>query len=191
MTISRVQAAAALDEIDRTELRTRVSSSYANASPYLILWGVVWIAGYGGCAVVAPEHWGLVWLPLVLIGSLGSAWLQSRAAGQQRRHGLSGAGGSWRTAVLSLAVMAFIGSVYYVFRPVGTGPYLVFPALIVGLIYSVVGTIARMPRFVWIGAAIFVATMAGYILVPAWTAVWIAVVAGGGLVLGGLWMRKI
>lgn len=188
MAISPGQAAAALEDIAATEQRTRAAGGYANASPYLILWGIVWILGYGGCAVATPDRWGLVWLPLVLVGGIGSAVLGSRAAGKGKR-GQTGSFG--RSMVMAAAIGLFIAAVYYVFRPAGRLPYLVFPALIVGLVYTLAGTIARLPRFAAIGAAIFVLTMAGYIFRPEWTAAWIAAVAGGGLVLGGLWLRRV
>ncbi|MBV8686348.1 MAG: hypothetical protein JOZ90_05160 [Alphaproteobacteria bacterium] len=187
MAISPTQAAAALDEIEATEQRTRAAGGYAIASPYLILWGVLWTIGYAGCAFAPPARWGLVWLPLVLIGAGGSAWLGGRAPKGRRGEG----GALARSMAMAAAIGAFIGAVYYVFRPAGTLPYLVFPALIVGLVYTLAGTVARLPRFAWIGVAIFVLTMAGYVALPDWMALWTAAVAGGGLVLGGLWLRRV
>ena len=52
MTLSRQQAAAALQDIEQTEQRTYRARGYAIASPYLILWGLIWVAGYGACAVL-------------------------------------------------------------------------------------------------------------------------------------------
>jgi hypothetical protein len=185
MSISPGQAAAALEDIERTERRTRTARGYAAASPYLILWGLVWIVGYGGCAVLPREQWGLVWLPLILVGTLGSIWLGSRARGQSQPDSLGRAG------MMSLCIGIFVGAVYYVFRPVEAEPYLIFPTLIAGLVYSLAGILSRMHRFVWIAAGMFVLTMAGYVAAPQWTAIWAAAAGGGGLVLGGLWLRKV
>jgi hypothetical protein len=187
MSLSPDQAAAALHDIDCTERRTQVATGYAIASPYLILWGLVWIAGYGACAVVAPERWGLVWLPLVVIGGIGSGWIGSRGRGR----GSARPGAFSQSLLLSAAVFLFIASVYYVFRPASTLPYLVFPSLIAGLVYTLAGALARMARFVWIGAGIFLVTMAGFIAAPQYMAIWVAIAGGGGLLLGGLWLRKV
>lgn len=185
MSVSPGQAAAALDDIDRTERRTRNAKGYAIASPHLILWGLVWMAGYSACAMLAPERWGFAWLPLVIIGSLGSSWLGSRAKRS------AGRGGQWgRSVLMGASIFVFIACTYYVLQPRSPLAYLVFPALITGLAYSLSGAAAGMMRFVWIGGAIVAATMAGYVLVPQWTAVVVAVAAGGGLVLGGLWLRQ-
>jgi hypothetical protein len=188
MAISPGQAAAALEDIAQTEQRTRVAGGYAVASPYLILWGLVWTAGYVGCALLPSEQWGLVWLPGVLVGAVGSGMFGQRT----RRTGRGTQGGSFgQAAVMAVTIALFFGSVFYVFRPSDLLPYLVFPALVVGLVYTLAGTLAHLPRFAAIGAAIFVATMAGYFAAPQFMAWWIALVAGGGLILGGLWLRKI
>jgi hypothetical protein len=185
MTISPMQAAAAIEEIERTEQRTRLARSYGTASAYLILWGLIWIAGYGACAVVPREQWGLVWLPLIVVGAGASAWFGSRGKGDSA----SGSGG--RAALMAVSIMIFMGATYFVFRPAEPEPYLLFPTFITGLVYCLAGAVARMPRFVWIGAGIFVVTLAGYVAAPQWTAIWVAIAGGGGLVLGGLWLRKV
>jgi hypothetical protein len=186
MAISPGQAAAALEDIAQTERRTRVAGGYAIASPYLILWGLVWVAGYAGCALLPSEQWGLVWLPGVLVGAVGSGIF-----GRRTKRGMHGGGSFGQAAVMAAAIGVFFGSVFYVFRSSDPLPYLVFPALVVGLIYTLAGTLAHLPRFAAIGAAIFVATMVGYVAAPQFMAWWIALVAGGGLILGGLWLRKI
>jgi len=188
MTISPTQAAAAIEDIERTEQRTRLARGYGEASPHLILWGVIWMAGYGACAVLPREQWGLAWLPLVLVGAIGSGWIGSRGA--RGRTG-SGSGSYARSLLMGLSIFVFIAATYFVFRPVDAAPYLIFPTFITGLVYSLCGIVARMARFVWIGAAIFVLTLAGYVAAPQWTAIWVALAGGGGLVLGGLWLRKI
>src|SRR4051794_2750259 len=98
MPISPGQAAAALEEVEQTERRTRLSGGYAAASPHLILWGLIWIAGYGGCAVTPPERWGLVWLPLAAAGIAGSSYFSRR---RPARAG-GGAGEGGRSALMGL-----------------------------------------------------------------------------------------
>ena len=187
MTISPGQAAAALQEVERTERRTRLSGGYAAASPHLILWGIVWAIGYGACAVVPPQDWGLVWLPLVAIGAIGSGWLGSRA---KAAHG-AGSGGVTQSLMMALVVFVFFIAADILFRPRDPLVFLVFPSLVTGLVYALIGLVARLPRFAWIGAGILVLPMAGYLATPAWTALWIALAGGGGLILGGLWLKKV
>jgi len=191
MSISPTQAAAAIEEIERTERRTRLARGYGEASPYLILWGTIWIAGYGACAVLPREQWGIAWLPLVLLGAVGSGWIGSRGARAMGGRSEPGSGAFGRSLLMALSIFVFIAATYFVFRPVEAAPYLIFPTFITGLVYCLCGLLARMARFVWIGAAIFALTLIGYISAPQWTAIWAALAGGGGLVLGGLWLRKV
>lgn len=188
--ITRNEAVESLRDVERVSRRTHVASAYAVASPHLILWGLVWVAGYTGTGLTAPASWGWVWLPCIGAGSIGSAILGRRAA----RSGAAKPGGSAnpnaRSLLMALIIMLFMGSVYLVFKPSSMLPYLVFPALIIALTYALVGTFG-LPRFTWIGAGIFVMVMLGYLLAPGLMSFWLAAAGGGGLILGGLWMRTI
>jgi len=186
--ITENEAAESLRDVERVSRRTHVASAYALASPHLILWGLVWVAGYTGTGLTAPEQWGWVWLPGIVAGSIGSAMLGRRAA----RSGVAKAGGSTaaRSLLMALIIMLFMGSVYLVFKPTSPLPYLVFPALIMAVTYALVGTFG-LPRFTWIGAGVFAAVMLGYLLAPALMPFWLAAAGGGGLILGGVWMRTI
>jgi hypothetical protein len=188
--ITENEAAESLRDVERVSRRTHVAGAYSVASPHLILWGLVWVAGYTGTGLTAPEQWGWVWLPCIVAGSIGSAMLGRRAA----RSGAAKSGGSanpnFRSLLMALIIMLFMGSVYLVFKPTSMLPYLVFPAQIMALTYALVGTFG-LPRFTWIGAGVFVTVMLGYLLAPALMSFWLAAAGGGGLILGGLWMRKI
>ena len=191
--ISRAEAAGALRDIEASEARALEARGYSHASPQLILWGVVWIAGYTLCGLTPPEQWGWVWLPVDIAGILGSLIIGSRMSARNLRGGTGSAPQTWRffwpTMFVMLSSAAFLGAVFYVFAPAAPEPYLVFPAILVGLLYVVLGA-WRMRRMAWIGAAIFVLAMLGFVFLKPILAFWIAGVGGGGLVLGGLWLRK-
>jgi hypothetical protein len=192
MSISSTEAAEALRDIAQTDRRTRVSGAYHVASPHLILWGLIWAAGYTGSGLTPPEKWGLVWLPLILVGVVGAIALGMRA-GAGRATGSSTAAGFsvGKSVTLALAIGLFMGSVYFVFQPATPLPYLVFPALITALIYVLLGALLGLPRYVAIGAIMFLVTMIGFIYAKPYLPFWIAIAGGGGLVLGGLWMRRV
>jgi hypothetical protein len=57
------------------------------------------------------------------------------------------------------------------------------------LIYTVVGLWFGL-AFVVIGVGVTVLTLIGYFFIGAWFEPWMALVNGGGLILGGLWMRR-
>ena len=135
MVISSTEAAEALRDIARTDRRTRVSGAYHVASPHLILWGLIWAAGYTGCGLTPAEQMG----PGVAAADRDRYRRRGRPrhAGRRRKQGRSSAAGrasqSASRSILALAIGLFIGSVYFVFQPVSPLPYLVFPALITAL----------------------------------------------------------
>lgn len=196
MVISSTEAAEALRDVAQTDRRTRVSGTYHFASPYLILWGVVWAIGYVASGLALPEQWGLVWLPLDVVGIVGSIVIAMRGRAGQGAVDSSPAAGASRSMAgkaitMALAICLFIGSVDFVFQPATPLPYLVFPALIAGLIYGLVGVLLDLPRCLAVGAIMFVVTMAGFVFDKPDLPFWIAASGGGGLILGGLWMRRV
>lgn len=183
MAISRTEAASALTDIEQTTGRSRVLKGYQIAGPIVMVWGVVWILGYAAMGLSPAERWGAVWLVLDVIGVAATVWLSRRGRGAAR------VGQGWRIAVGVLAVMAFYVATFALFQPTSVAVGMAYPGLVTGLVYAGVG-IVFMPRFLWIGAAVFVASLIGYFLLQPWLAFWMAAVGGGGLLLGGLWLRR-
>ena len=192
MVISSTEAAEALRDIAQTDRRTRVSGAYHVASPHLILWGLIWAAGYTLSGLTPPEQWGWVWLPLVAVGVAGAIALGRRAGAARKAEAAGGMGFAvGQSMLLALAIALFIGSVYVIFQPATALPYLVFPALITALIYVLLGALLRLPRYTAVGAIMFLVTMVGFFYAKPYLPFWIAAAGGGGLILGGLWMRKV
>jgi hypothetical protein len=188
MAITQAEAASALRDVEAATDRTVTMRAYSFASPHLVLWGLVWIAGYGLMGALPLEQWGMAWALLNGVGAGGSALLGYRSRVAARHAGLR-APGVCAMLVAIFFVCLFIVAVYVVFAPTRPEPYLVFPALVLGLVYVVAG-VWKMRRMAVIGAAVFILALAGYALLQPWLAYWLAAVGGGGLVLGGLWLRK-
>jgi hypothetical protein len=183
MGISRTEAASALTDIESTTGRSRVLKGYRIAGPILMVWGVVWILGYSAMGLLPPEQWSLPWLVLDVAGIVATVLMSRRGQGAAK------VGTGWRIGASALAIMAFMTATYLVFKPTSVDPAIVYPGLMTGLVYAGVG-IAFAPRFLWIGAAVFVASLVGFFFVHPWLAFWMAAVGGGGLIVGGLWLRR-
>lgn len=185
MGISRTEAASALTDIESTAGRSRLLKGYHTAGPIFMVWGVIWALGYSAMGLLPPEQWGLIWLPLDVIGVVASILLG--------RRGKSGAGAktgqAWKMWATVLAIAAFMAATYAVFRPTSTDAFIVFPGMIAGLVYAGFG-IAAAPRYLWIGAAVFIASLVGFFLFQPYLAFWMAAAGGGGLFVSGLWLRR-
>lgn len=190
MNISQAEAASALRDVDAATARMIEMRAYGYASPHLILWGLIWIVGYALMGALPQKDWGWIWLPLDLVGVVGSVTIGQRSGRMKAAAGSTTGPGLGTMMAVMLFVVLFIFAVYAVFAPTTPEPYLVFPAMVFGLVYVAAGA-WKMPRLAWVGAAVFALSVAGFLLLKPYLAYWIAAVGGGGLVLGGLWLRKI
>lgn len=184
MGMTRNEAAAALSDIERTTERGQVLRGYRVAGPILMLLGLIWAAGYVAMGFLPVERWGLTWIVLDVIGITGSLVL-SRSAGRGGATAMN-----WRMMVGSLAILVFFFSTFALFQASRVEPYLAFPGLVTGLIYVGMG-LWKMPRYLWIGVTLMIATMVGYVFFQPWLTFWMAGFGGGGLFLAGLWLRKL
>lgn len=185
MTISRDEALAALQQLERTEARAFDARVYRGAGGQLIVWGVVWVVGYT-LSGLRMDQAGLIWPPLVVLGFI-AGFLVARRAGAGRFTGLRLSG--WRWAAQALATVLFMAGTYVVFPITSPVQPLAFPALMIAFMYALVGS-ARLTRMLWIGTALFGLTLIGVVFLKPFLAFWLAAVGGGGLIAGGLWLRR-
>jgi hypothetical protein len=188
MAITGVEAASALADIERMQRRTTVAAGYNLASPHLVVWGLVWLLGYAACGMLPLTRWGYAWLPLIVLGIAASVWFgvrtSARASGTVHKRAFE------RSILATIAITVFLSCVGFVVGPIPPDSVIVIPALVLGLVYTLAG-LATLPRYAWIGAIIFITTMAGYWLARPLLPFWIAGFGGGGLIVGGLWLRKV
>lgn len=185
MTISKTDAEAALQDIARTTGRSHTHRGYRIAGPILILWGVIWLAGYGAMGVLPPAQWGWLWLVLDGIGIPATIVLAALGRRGSGARGLD----AWRPFLWGAAIATLVGATYAVMRPTDLNAFLAYPGIVTGFAYVVFG-LMHMPRKTAIGAAMFVATLVGFFFFPGILTWWMAAVGGIGLILGGLWMRS-
>jgi hypothetical protein len=183
MVISKSEAASALTDIESTAGRSRLLKGYHVAGPILMVWGVIWVLGYSGMGFLPPERWGPVWLVLDVVGVVTTILLSRTGRGEART------GQGWKIVAGVLAIVAFFAATFTLFRPTSIDAAIAYPGVVTGLVYAGLG-IAAWPRYLWIGAAVFAASLVGYFFFQPWLAYWMAVVGGGGLIVAGLWLRR-
>lgn len=183
MGISKSEAASALTDIESAARRSGLLKGYHVAGPILMVWGVIWALGYSGMGLLPSEQWGLIWLVLDVVG-IATTILLSR----------SGKGGAktsqgWKITAGVLAILAFYAATFALFQPTSVDAAIAYPGVVTGLVYAGIG-IAYAPRYLWIGATVFAASLVGYFFFQPWLAFWMAAVGGGALIVAGLWLRR-
>ncbi|MBC7583270.1 hypothetical protein FNL55_21660 [Tardiphaga sp. vice352] len=183
MSIDRREAAAALHDIDDIVQRVKRSRSYQLASLMLMLWGPLIALGY----VVSwswPRYAGYGWVLIDLIGVAGSLAISARNRARSGQRGFDGRVLAALAMFFGFGLLWSIGIVQLTPRQLGA-----FWPIYFMLVYSVAG-LWLGAAFVAIGLGIIALTLVGYVLTGPWFELWMAVVNGGGLLLGGIWMRR-
>jgi hypothetical protein len=183
-SIDPKDAAQALNDIEQIVQRVRQSRTYDIASLMMILWGILVFAG--NIANYAwPRYGGYIWIGINAAGAVGSI-----AVSAFRFPGTAGRGFDFRMAMAFLLFFAFgllCSTVLGHFGPREMGAF--WPIYFM-LIYCIAG-LWFGPAFIAIGLGITALTLIGYFFVTGFAfLLWMAAVNGGGLILGGLWMRR-
>jgi hypothetical protein len=182
-SIDPKQAALALSDIDAIVHRVRQSRIYDIASLMLILWGALVFSG-NVASYLWPPKAGYIWIAVNVVGVAGSF-----AVGAFTRRRMSVPSFDSRMAAAFALFFAFgilwsVGLAHFTPRQLG-----VFWATYFMMIYTI-GGLWVGPAFVAIGLGVTALTMIGYFFAGEMFDLWMACVNGGGLILGGLWMRR-
>ncbi|MES2195580.1 MAG: hypothetical protein V4517_14275 [Pseudomonadota bacterium] len=183
MTIESREAAAALSDIEDVVRRVRQSRIYNFASLMLMMWGALVFAGYLG-SFLLPRQAGYIWIAANVTGVAGSFAV---SASGYRKTGVRTFDVRMLIALLLYFAFGFLcTSVLGQFTPRQMGAF--WPIYFM-LLYIIAG-LWFGHAFVAIGLGISVLAMVGYYFTGNWFELWMAFVDGGGLMLGGLWMRR-
>jgi hypothetical protein len=183
MPVTPADAEHTLRDISSTARASAAFYGYRVASPHLILWGIIWVIGYGA-SFFYPQA-TMTWPLLTVIGVAGSCYFgwQARRAGRSRP--------GWRYGATGLAVFLFIAALFAVMPPRTDAQVSAFYPILVALFYCLVGIWTDGRRMIVAGTAIAVLTLGGYFYLAQIFTLWMAIVGGGALILGGIWLRRV
>ena len=181
-SIDPKEAASALSDIDSIVHRVRQSQIYNLASLMLIMWGVLVFAG-NIASFAWPRSAGYVWIAVNVAGIAGSFAI---SAFSYQRTGIRTFDVRTLAAFLLFLIFGIFCSGFGHFTPRQMGTF--WPIYFM-LVYTIAGLWAG-EAFVAIGLSIIALTLIGYFYIGNAFDLWMAFVNGGGLILGGLWMRR-
>jgi hypothetical protein len=182
MTLSPADASAALQDVAAAEAHSATLRGYQSSAPHLIIWGVVWAVAYT-VSDLAPAWSNVTWLAIVPIGIAGD--IVAARADRQNDDGKGAIVGA-----LFAIIAIFVGSTFAIMAPHDPRQIGAFIPLVVAAAYAIFGVFDG-PRLLILGGALAALTLFGFFFLSAHFSLWMAAVGGGGLILGGLWLRRV
>jgi hypothetical protein len=186
MSIDPESAVLSLSEVARVEKRTRDAFYYAGSSVYLILWGVL-TAGGDVAMQLWPHHAGLIW---DCIHAFGLALCFAIALIQR-------SAGRHNEAALRILCALVVLTLYRALWEHGLGLGGLDPrqqCAIVSSFYMMGFVLAGIwvgRFFMLCGLVVTALILAGYLWAGPYYNLFLACAVGGGMVLCGLWVRRI
>jgi len=180
---TQAEALKELQTIRQMMQMTRRTVQRAGIGQFMVLWGGVWLLGFGGQQFLSPAAAGWAWMVLDLLGGLGSVVLGIRLGRSVR----SRAG--WRVGLWWLALLAYGVLLIWILRPSGDNTATLVITLFAALGYVLTG-IMLSGSIAWLGILLTFLALFGYYFLPAYFSLWMAVVGGGALIGSGLWVMR-
>ncbi len=181
MALSQQDALAALKDIEHAQGRATQARGYADASPHLIIWGLVTLVCYGLADVLPPAQAGLTWTGGSLLGVVASFYAGIRTGKTN---------GSWRALGSFLTIAGFVLATGIILPPASQDAGSAFISLVVAMFYLLMG-IWRGARILATGLLLAALTLGGYLTIHQHFQLYMGVVTGGALILAGLWLRRV
>ena len=180
------EARDALELIQETTRQMRRIVAQGGAPYYLILWGAIWTMGFGTSYFLGPgsKTAGIVWVALSTIGilaSFGIGWkLGQRVRSPQGQ----------RIGLLWLFWL-FYGILIVTFaKPLSADQMSLLICLLVMMAYVTTGLFYRSRFLIGLGLAITALVVGGYLLVPGFFDLWMAILGGGSLMAAGVYILR-
>ena len=176
------EAASALSDISEIACRVRQSTIYHLASLLLMMWGALTFAGYL-VTWLSPRNGFYAWPAVYVVGIAGSIAI---SVSNRRQSGIRTFDFRMLAAFLLFVAFGLFCCWLGHFGPRQLGTF--WPIYFM-LVYTIAGLWVGQ-AFVAIGLGIIALTLVGYFFIGNAFDLWMAFVNGGGLILGGLWMRR-
>ncbi|MGY2050105.1 hypothetical protein [Methylobacterium sp. JK268] len=181
----RDDARLALAAAEDGERRLTDALIYGRVSPYLILWGLAWMAGFISTFLL-PDRIGTIWPTVTALGWAATSLLVlvQRRAGRERRFGLGARYGL--SAVLMSAYAALWAFMLLSGHPNAPG---IYAGTVTGFAYLVAG-LWRGPLLAALGAGVTLLFLAGVVVPPSEFPLYAGLLGGGGLITAGLLLAR-
>ena len=195
MVINKDEATEALSTISAANNRANSMQLNKHMSPHLILWGVIWLVA-NSITELQPVWANTAWLLLTIGGAAISMWLGMRSYQVDTRAAVTGVQThtaskySWQFAITGAVIFVYFVALFAVIPKLDPKQINAIISLFWAFSYMLLGTWISK-RVLLVGLLAGMSTLIGYFYVSEHYFLWMGLVSGGFLILGGLWLRKV
>lgn len=169
------------------ELANQSRLKIATGYPHFFLWGLIWLVGYLGSALVLDKLYSMMWLTLVIFGLAGTALIGYQMG---RKTGFVPALLK-KLSLLSLLMFVAAGLLFFLTFRGGLDSNLInaYWPFQIGLIY-LANSIFFDKQLAIIGCWLIFAAFVSLLMPIPYLFIWLALAGGGGLIFTGYIFRK-
>lgn len=193
MVVSKHEAAQALSEIDTVRQRTESMQYYRGAAPHFVIWGGVWLLANSTTALY-PALSNTAWPLLIFLGSVLSTWLGIRTGrryaatmNSQPKHARKS---GWQFGATWFAVIAYFIANFALLPDLDAKQGNAYISMFWAFLYTLMGIWTGW-RILTVGILTAASILVGYFVITTHYFLWMGLVTGSLLMLGGLWLRKV
>jgi hypothetical protein len=167
---------------------------YRHLAPHLILWGCIWLIA-NTVTELKPDLAQTVWNWLSSLGVVTSMWIGYRskyrqshpfAANSAEAHGERG----FRVLLTILTVFGYFTALWFIAPRMDPKQFGAIISLFWAAYYLIVGIWVGIRMFI-VGVLTSASTLIAYFVIPDHYFLWMGLVTGSLLILGGAWLRRI
>lgn len=186
MNITKKDAERALRDAGKAEEKSLTLYHYEMASPYLLLWGILWIIA-GVISDLSPDNARMGWFIVDTIGIVVSGYFFVGDARRFSKHNARREGLRYMATIVIITL--FITMTFAIFNPVSDLQIQSFITVFIAAIYMILGFWIGY-RLTVIGVVIACLVTGSLIYTPSQLPLIASVLGGSALIVGGLWMRR-
>ncbi len=186
-TISTHEAKEALNLIEATTKQMRYELAVGGMPFYLFIWGVIWMVGFGAAHFLGPDSslTGTVWMVLDGAGVVASFLVGAHLGTRLRWRSYNTMGLFW------LSWLGYGALIIYFAAPQSGSHLSLLISLFAMFGYVITGLFYRSTVLVALGIGITVFLLIGYVFLPTYFNLWMAILGGGGLIGAGAYIRWV
>ena len=185
MNLDKKQAKKSLNEIQQTMQKTARAIESSEASPFLILWGAVWVLAY------TASHYYLQYVHIIMwamsaIGGIGSFVITMQQRSKNPIKSTSPKNPSRKIGVMWFSVFAYASILLFILQPFNGLQMNAVIVITVMLAYIIMGLWFSSRLLLTLGVAITLSTLIGYAVLTPYYCIWMAATGGLTLLLTGI-----